>query len=72
MQVAISEILPKNCKNPQASEFNIQDYDFFSNMGEKPDRGVGLYIKLTLKPLEVKIDDKGTEQKMQGRSVGEE
>ena len=56
--IAISELLPKNCKNPpQATEFNIPDYEFFSNMGDNPDRGVGLYIKSILKPLEVKVND---------------
>ena len=61
--IAISETLPKNCSyQPQPSEFNLAGYEFFSNMNSGAERGVALYIKSSLKPLEVKVLENKTKE----------
>ena len=55
--IAISETKPKNCETPvQAAELGIKGYDLFSNLDNDNVRGVALYVKSILKPLEVEID----------------
>ena len=58
--IAVQEVYPKNIdkKQVQTSELNIPNYEFFQS--QNPALGAGLYIKSSLKPLEVQIGEADT------------
>ena len=60
--IAVQEIYPKNIDRTQvqASELNIKGYDFFQS--KDPALGAGLYVKTSLKALEVQVGDESTSE----------
>ena len=55
--IALTEIMPKNCKNVIPSEFDLYNYDKFVN--DIKQRGVILYVHKEVKATEVTVDEKG-------------
>ena len=58
--IGVNEVKPKNCKNDiLPGEFNIQGYTLFHNFDTCPGgRGILLYIKEVLNPIEAKFTSK--------------
>ena len=55
--IALTEIMPKNCKNVIPSEFDLYNYDKFVN--DIKQRGVILYVHKEVKATEVTVDENG-------------
>ena len=55
--IALTEIMPKNCKNVIPSEFDLYNYDKFVN--DIKQRGVILYVHKEIKATEVTVDENG-------------
>jgi hypothetical protein len=51
--IAITEIIPKNMRDPiEKAEITLSGYELFSNLENRAERGVALWIKKSLKPVD--------------------